>query len=236
VITPNGVQYTEVVAGSGPIPEPGQVVAVHYTGTLADGTVFDSSEGGEPIRFALGTGMVIPGWDEGIALMNQGGQAILVIPPAMAYGERGAGNVIPPNATLIYDVELVEISEGAPDTPTPVDASRYITTPQGLKYADLVVGAGPTPMPGQEVVIHYTGWVEGGGKFDSSWDRGQPDSFNLGMGQRIAGFDLGIKGMAVGGKRQLLVPPQLGFGEDGWGSRIPPDATLIFDVELVELR
>lgn len=236
VTTASGLQYTEVVAGTGPQPQPGQVVAVHYTGTFEDGTVFDSSEGRDPIRFALGKGMVIPGWDEGIALMNQGGQAILVIPPELAYGEAGAGDVIPPNATLIFDVELVEVGEGAPDTPTQVDASAYITTPQGLQYADLVVGAGPTPMPGQVVVVHYTGWLADGGKFDSSLDRGEPFAFNLGMGQVIAGWDLGVKGMAVGGKRQLVVPPQLGYGERGAGDVIPPNATLIFDVELLELR
>lgn len=236
VITASGLQYTEVVAGGGPQPRPGQVVVVHYTGTLQDGTVFDTSEGRDPIRFVLGAGQVLAGWDEGIALMNQGGQAILVIPPDLAYGEAGRGDMIPPHATLIFDVELVEIVDAAPDAPTPIDASAYITTPQGLQYADIVVGDGPTPMPGQEVVIHYTGWLADGGKFDSSLDRGRPDEFNVGMGQRIAGWDLGLKGMAVGGKRQLVVPPHLGFGEAGWGDIVPPNATLIYDIELIEVR
>lgn len=236
VTTAGGVQYTELATGSGPKPEPGQVVAVHYTGTLENGTVFDTTEGGEPIRFALGTGTVIPGWDEGIALMHQGSKGILVIPPAMAYGDQGSGEIIPPNATLIFDVELVEISEGAPEQPTQVDAASFITTPQGLQYADLIVGAGPTPMPGQVVVVHYTGWLADGGKFASSLDRGEPLMFNLGMGQVIAGWDLGIKGMAVGGKRQLMIPPNLAYGEAGAEGVIPPNATLIFDVELLELR
>ncbi len=100
--TDSGLQYTETVAGDGPAPQPGDIVSVHYTGTLEDGTKFDSShDRGEPIQFTLGKGMVIRGWDEGIALMNVGGKATLVIPPELAYGERGAGNgVIPPNATL----------------------------------------------------------------------------------------------------------------------------------------
>ncbi|HXF61537.1 MAG TPA: FKBP-type peptidyl-prolyl cis-trans isomerase [Caldilineaceae bacterium] len=237
VTTASGLQYTEVIAGTGPKPQPGEVVAVHYTGSLTDGAVFDSSyDRGEPIRFALGTGMVIPGWNEGIAMMNQGGQAILVIPPALAYGEEGYPGLIPPNATLIFDVELVEISPGAPNAPTAVDESAYLTTTHGITYADLVVGDGPSPMPGQLVVVHYTGWLAEGGKFDSSLDRGQPYEFNLGMGQVIAGWDLGMAGMKVGGKRQLIIPPHLAYGEQGAGGVIPPNATLIFEIELLEVR
>lgn len=237
VITASGLQYTEVAAGSGPKPQPGEVVAVHYTGTLQDGTVFDSSHNrGEPIRFPLGMGMVIPGWDEGIALMNQGGQAVLVIPPNLAYGERGAGGVIPPNATLLFDVELVDILPGAPNEPTALDETTFTTNSRGIKYADMVVGAGPTPMPGQLVVVHYTGWLADGGKFDSSLDRGEPFSFNLGMGQVIPGWDFGVAGMQVGGKRQLVIPPNMAYGEQGAGGVIPPNATLIFEVELLEIR
>lgn len=237
VITDSGLQYTEVTAGAGPKPATGQVVSVHYTGTLEDGTVFDSSHNrGEPIRFALGMGMVIPGWDEGIALMNQGGQAILVIPPDLAYGSQGAGGVIPPNATLVFDVELVDVFAGAPNAPTDVDESAYTTNSRGIKYADLVPGAGPTPMPGQMIVVHYTGWLETGGKFDSSLDRGEPFVFNIGMGQVIPGWDFGVAGMQVGGKRQLVIPPNMAYGEQGAGGVIPPNATLIFEVELLEVR
>ncbi|MBN2388283.1 MAG: FKBP-type peptidyl-prolyl cis-trans isomerase [Anaerolineales bacterium] len=97
-------------SGAGEQAEAGKTVRVHYTGKFPDGKVFDSSlHRGEPIEFPLGAGRVIKGWDEGIALMKVGGKAQLVIPPDLAYGERGAGGVIPPNATLIFDVELVEV-------------------------------------------------------------------------------------------------------------------------------
>jgi peptidylprolyl isomerase len=130
--TASGLQYVELRTGSGPKPLTGEVVAVHYTGKLDDGSIFDSSyDRGEPtIRFALGTGAVIPGWDEGIALMNEGGQATLIIPPNLAYGEAGAGGVIPPNATLTFDVELVDITAGSPAAPTEVGEDRYTTTEQ----------------------------------------------------------------------------------------------------------
>ena len=108
--TASGLEYIEVEAGTGAQAVAGKVVRVHYTGKFPDGKVFDSSiPRGEPIEFPLGAGRVIKGWDEGIALMKVGGKAQLVIPPHLGYGERGAGGVIPPNATLVFDVELVEV-------------------------------------------------------------------------------------------------------------------------------
>ena len=108
--TQSGLEYIEVEAGSGTQAKAGDTVSVHYTGKFQDGKVFDSSVSrGEPITFPLGKGNVIKGWDEGIALMKIGGKAQLIIPPNLAYGERGASGVIPPNATLVFDVELVSI-------------------------------------------------------------------------------------------------------------------------------
>ena len=108
--TTSGLEYIEVQAGTGAQAAAGKTVSVHYTGKFQDGRVFDSSiSRGEPITFRLGVGQVIKGWDEGIALMKVGGKAQLIIPPSLGYGERGAGGVIPPNATLVFDVELVNV-------------------------------------------------------------------------------------------------------------------------------
>jgi peptidylprolyl isomerase len=108
--TPSGLQYRIDAPGSGPQPQPGQIVSVHYTGWLTDGTKFDSSrDRGRPLEFNVGHGRVIKGWEEGIAMMRVGEKRTLVIPPSLGYGERGAGGVIPPNATLVFKVELVGV-------------------------------------------------------------------------------------------------------------------------------
>ena len=111
-----------------------------------------------------------------------------------------------------------------------------VTTPSGLKYTDVVVGSGSQPQPGQTAVVHYTGWLLDGKKFDSSKDRGQPFSFPLGRGRVIKGWDEGVASMRVGGTRRLTIPPELGYGAQGAGGVIPPNATLTFEVELLDVR
>lgn len=110
---------------------------------------------------------------------------------------------------------------------------KEVTTSSGLQYIDLKVGTGATAQAGHTVSVHYTGWLENGKKFDSSVDRGQPFSFPLGAGRVIKGWDEGVKGMKVGGKRKLIIPSNLGYGARGAGGVIPPNATLIFEVELL---
>ena len=108
-----------------------------------------------------------------------------------------------------------------------------ITTSSGLTYVDEVIGNGEVAVTGKTATVHYTGWLENGTQFDSSVDRGQPFSFRLGVGQVIKGWDEGVQGMKVGGKRKLTIPANLGYGARGAGGIIPPHATLIFDVELL---
>ncbi len=118
-----------------------------------------------------------------------------------------------------------------------VSAESLVTMPSGVRYRDAVVGDGPTPAAGQRVSVHYTGWLDDQGrpgrKFDSSRDRGAPFGFTLGRGEVISGWDLGVATMQVGGRRTLVLPPEHGYGARGAGGAIPPNATLIFDVELL---
>ena len=114
--------------------------------------------------------------------------------------------------------------------------SELTSTESGLKYRDLVVGTGEEARIGATAVVHYTGWLEDGTKFDSSVDRGTPFEFVIGRGQVIKGWDEGVGSMNVGGKRELIIPPDLAYGDRGAGSAIPPGATLKFEVELIGLR
>jgi FKBP-type peptidyl-prolyl cis-trans isomerase FkpA len=113
---------------------------------------------------------------------------------------------------------------------------KEVTLPDGLKYTDQQVGTGAEATAGKTAVVHYTGWLSDGTKFDSSKDRGQPFSFPLGGGRVIKGWDEGVAGMKVGGKRTLIIPPELGYGARGAPGAIPPNATLKFEVELLDVR
>jgi peptidylprolyl isomerase len=125
-------------------------------------------------------------------------------------------------------------SSGATGAAGPMKVSGSpTTTPSGLQYWDIVVGTGATAVSGKGVQVHYSGFLSTGQKFDSSRDRGQPFVFQLGAGEVIKGWDEGVAGMKVGGRRQLRIPPGLAYGSSGAGGAIPPNATLIFDVELL---
>jgi peptidylprolyl isomerase len=233
--TKSGLQYRDIEEGKGAKPEDEEVCVVHYTGWLwvndAKGKKFDSSKDrGVPFAFPLGQHKVIAGWDEGVASMKVGGKRDLIIPPELGYGERGYPGAIPPNSTLFFEVELLD---------------KFNKTESGLQYRDVKVGTGETPKAGQTCVMHYTGWLwrnpGKGQKFDSSRDngpppKGQPFSFRLGAGEVIGGWDEGVATMKVGGKRELIIPPKLGYGATGSSGVIPPNATLFFEVELLEVK
>jgi peptidylprolyl isomerase len=150
--------------------------------------------------------------------MKVGGKRELILEPAMGYGERDTPK-IPANSTLIFEVEMVAIPE--------------------VQMSDTATGSGAAAESGDLVQVHYTGWLMKDGvkgeKFDSSLDRGSPFDFQLGAGQVIPGWDIGVKGMKVGGKRTLTIPPELGYGERDLGV-IPPNSTLTFDVELLGVQ
>ena len=135
---------------------------------------------------------------------------------------------------------LALISLAAPSQAANGVPGKMTELSDGLKYSDTTVGTGAEATPGHKVSVHYTGWLDENGKkgkkFDSSLDRGQPFQFTLGAHQVIPGWDLGVAGMKVGGKRTLVIPPDLGYGARGAGGVIPPNATLIFDVELLGVQ
>jgi FKBP-type peptidyl-prolyl cis-trans isomerase len=230
---PSGIQYRVTQQGEGNKPLINDMVYVHYRLLLEDSTLIDNSyDRGEPVSFKMGAGQVIPGWERGISLLNEGDKAIMIIPPDLAYGERAVGD-IPANSTLIFDVEVVKIDPAPKPLNVPADAD-VTTTTSGLRYAVVRKGDGMMLIPGMRVRIHYNGFFEEDMTiFDSSFQRGEPIDFTLGKGMVIRGWEEGISKLRVGDIARLWIPYELAYGEQGRGP-IPPATNLIFDVEVID--
>lgn len=228
-----GLAYVDSALGSGEIVAADDFVLVHYTGwyeadeddlfeTPGDSLVkFDSSlDHGEPIAFALGRNQVITGWEDGLPGMAVGGKRTLRIGPDLAYGADGRPPYIPGGATLVFDIEIM----GKPE----------------VMITIVEQGTGPVAAVGDRVSVHYTGWLweneQKGMEFDSSIARGRPYQFTMGARTVIQGWDYGLTGLAQGTKAQVIIPPEMGYGSRGSGGSIPPNATLLFDVEIVAVE
>lgn len=235
-----GVEVFDEKTGLGDEAKDGDELTVHYTGWLPGGTRFATSKlQGKPVSVVLGAGQTIPGWEKGLVGMRRGGVRLMRIQPYMGYGAM-TGPKIPPHSTLLFRVELLDHKGATPsdafDLFPAVDSVAWTDGPRGLRYAVADSGSGEAAAKaGDEVAVHYTGWLADGTRFDTSRSRGEPFAFALGAGHVIPGWDLGVAGMKVGEKRLLRIPPQLGYGAQGAGS-IPPNAELVFAVELVEIR
>ena len=213
----------DLKVGSGDPARVGDTVAVIYSGKLENGTEFDSNTaaGSNPFSFIIGRGSVIKGWDEGLVGMKVGGKRRLSIPSAMGYRSEGSLPRIPPNADLMFEIELLDVIKKE-------DAQIY-------DKRVIKAGTGPRAKKGDEVTIHYLGTLVNGVKFDSSRDRGQPFTFTLGMAKVLAGLDAGLIGMKAGGVCELKLPPELAYGHNG-RPPVPADAKLIFKVELLKIK
>ncbi|MFH1841899.1 MAG: FKBP-type peptidyl-prolyl cis-trans isomerase [bacterium] len=221
-------QITDIEVGEGIEAVAGDLAVVHYTGWLwvagAKGHKFDSShDRREPFSFVLDAGGVIDGWDQGVVGMKVGGKRNLRIPPDLAYGNTDNRD-IPANSALFFEVELIAVPR--------------------VQIEDLFVGEGPLAEDGDTVSVLYTGWLfvdgERGTQFDSSTERNQPTTFDIGQGQVIRGWDQGMVGMKVGGKRILTIPPLLAYGARGRLGRdgkalIPPHAAIQLELELLHV-
>lgn len=250
VAKPSGLSYYDVKVGDGDeVADPNHVVKAHVTGWLVNGTETFNTRGKKPAKpgepeqpekpaiIPLATlTSVLSGFQEGFTGMKTGGKRKLILPAKLAYGEAGNPPLIPANATIIVDVELLGVDpfEKTPATlPGDPVTGAPVKTDSGLVYYDLKVGDGEMPpSKDAQVKVHYTGWLNDGTVFDSSVQRGQPAQFILSA--VIPGWTEGVSTMKVGGKRKLVIPYALAYGENG-SRGIPPKALLIFDVELLEV-
>lgn len=238
-------------------------IKIDYVGKLDDGTEFDSSKGKEPLAFTIGGGRIIPGLDAGVQGMRVGDTKEIRIEPSEAYGEHDPRGVqVVPSERLPDDIEVgaqLQTGEGARAIVTKVEAGvgatvdlnhplagktlNFTITLMGVEPAPQVEvttikpGDGKTfPQKGDALTMHYTGTLAASGeKFDSSHDRDQPFQFMIGMGQVIQGWDEGVVKMSLGERATLRIPSDLGYGQKGAGGKIPPNADLVFEVELLDI-
>ncbi|MEI6887729.1 MAG: FKBP-type peptidyl-prolyl cis-trans isomerase [Bacteroidales bacterium] len=259
----SGLYFIETVAGKGLAIDTGMWVSVHFKVLLIDGKqLFSSYDRGEPITFEYGKRFDTPGVEQAIGMMKKGGKAMAIVPSKIAFGETGRGSVVPPFATMIYELEIVNVQTKAEHDKAAAEEKKkaqeklmknkieeaaslgkYLKeknitakpTASGIYYIERVKGTGTKAAAGKVVKVHYTGTLLNGTKFDSSRDKNQPYEFTLGQGQVIKGWDEGIELMNVGGKATLIIPSNMAYGERDKGT-IPPYSTLVFEVELMDVK
>ena len=235
--TESGLQVTEVVVGEGELPEKGDILKLHYTGWYLDGEKFDSTDKlPGPAAVRIGRGDLLPGLEEGVATMRKGGKRILILPPELAFGKEGRPGVVPPDKWVKFEVELVEIEPGPPPIVPWNDAGmEVITSRSGLQIIEFTIGEGDFPKLGDTVVVSYSGFFDDGTLFDTTYHNNAPMEFVLDAQQLIPGWVEALLTMRVGGQRKIIVPPFLGYGAKGYGKSVPPNATLVYDIELLEI-
>ena len=235
--TASGLKYILLQENKAGESAAGAKVSVHYSGFFMDGKMFDSSiERGQPFTLKCGSGQVIKGWDEGLALLHKGEKARLIIPYQLAYGEKGYGP-IPAKADIMFDVEIVDVVPVV--LPKLFDIKGLVAkkTASGLQYYEVYRAFnGAKAEAGKKVKVHYSGYLADGKMFDSSVERGEPIEFPLGQGNVIAGWEEGIALMNVGDKLRLVIPYYLAYGDAGREPAIPAKADLTFDVELIDVK
>lgn len=238
IVTASGLKIVMLVKNpKGEIAKNGDNVEVHYTGTLTNGKKFDSSrDRNETFSFPLGKGRVIAGWDEAFSILRKGEKAVIILPPSIGYGSADMGE-IPPNSTLIFDVELVDIVPFEPYIPYSGVGRDTLLLPNGLMVIVLDQGKDTfTAKPGQQGYIFYAGYFTDGKKFDGNFNTGEPFKLDIYNAPVIQGWKMLLPLMTKGMKIRAIIPPSLAYGEAGYPGVIPPNATLVFDMYMQNIK
>ncbi|MFI5387274.1 MAG: FKBP-type peptidyl-prolyl cis-trans isomerase [Fimbriimonadales bacterium] len=225
------LEQTIVKPGSGAAVVEGDMIDVHYLGTFLNGVKFDSSyDRKKPLQILAGHARLIKGFSQGLEGIKEGEKRRLVIPPSLGYGNSDRGP-IPGRSTLVFEIEVVKV------TPKAEVAKQIEAIRKKLSIQELAPGTGPGIKNGDTASIHVSLTVAGGKTLFNTRDRGQPESYPVGAGQLGQGFDAALVGMKTGQKRKITVPPDLAFGAEGAGNgSIPPNATIVFEVEVVKIN
>jgi FKBP-type peptidyl-prolyl cis-trans isomerase len=256
--TESGLYYMETVPGNGKLAKEGDWLKIHFAITLIDNTPIYSSFNGEPRSAEFGKPFENNGVTEAISKMSEGTRANIIVPSSLGFGKQGRGEIIPPFATLLYDIQVVDVLTAAEykadqeklqqqrkqkEEANLVNGKRFldqnskkegvVTLPSGLQYKVLTMGNGPKPSATDVVKVHYTGTLINGTEFDSSVKRGQPATFRV--NGVIQGWTEALQLMPVGSKWTLYVPSELAYKNQQRGEFIEPNMALVFDVELIEI-
>ena len=259
----SGLYFVESQAGSGNVPKTGDMVKINFTVSLIDGKeLFSTLKNGGPMPVEIGKPFENKGFEEAVAMMKKGEKAKLIVPSSLAFGEQGRGQMVAPFTTLLYDVEIVDITSKATYDKEKAQAQKtqeqsaskakseesvllqkYIKDnnitakplANGLYYIEIKKGTGAKAAKGKSVSVNYTGRLLNGNVFDSSIGK-KPLDFVLGQGRVIPGWEEGVALMSVGGKAKLIIPSSLAYGAQAMGDKIPAFSTLVFEVDLLSVK
>jgi peptidylprolyl isomerase len=251
ITTDTGLKYTIDTTGSGSVAKSGDLITIHFKAwiikdstnlfkdwskdsTRMQSSIGDSRQTNQPYKFLLGANAFVKGSDEAIIGMKKGETRTVIIPAKLAYGDRGFGP-IPPNSNLKIVISMVDMKAPVTVKMWDVDTTKFQTTKSGLKYIILQQGNGPKADSGKTVVVHYSGYLPDGTRFDSSVERDEPFSFVVGLKMVIPGWEEGISLLNKGSKARFIIPSALAYGPRQVG-KIPPNSNLIFDVELLDVK
>lgn len=232
--TRSGLQYQIVKQGNDKHPHRGCRVWVEYTGSLTDGSIFASTEGSGNIDVWMGQGQLIKAWEEALPMIGEGGQIKLIVPPALGYGDFELPD-IPKNSTLHFDLKLIQVDSFPPIEPFSTKGLKMQKLPNGIKYYCVKASNGKLPNRGDNVYIHYTGWLPDGEIYTSTQHSRDPRRFTAGKGEAFEGMDSALLLMPEGSKYRFIIPQQLAFGDAGYANRIPPKTDVTLDIEMVRI-
>ena len=232
--TKSGLQYRIDKPGNNRHPQKGWRVWIEFTGSLDDGTVFGSTDETGNIDIRLGQGQIIKGWEEALPMIGEGGRISLIVPPHLGYGDDDT-DYVPGGSTLHFDIKVIQADSFPAIEPFPTKGIKPEKLANGIRRYTIDAGIGNPAHEGDNVYVHFTGWLPDGTIYTSTRNNGDARRFTAGAGETFAGMDAALLTMAEGARCRFVIPNELAFGEKGYSNRIPPKTDLTLDIEMVRI-